>query len=213
MPAREGVLRFRGVLARFLLYGCAGWVLEVCFTGTSAALLRKDTHGTARTYLWMHPIYGATALGMEFLHDRLRFLPRALRALSYTAVIFGAEYITGWLLRRALGRCPWDYEQSGWSVKGLIRLDYFPYWYGAALAFEPVRETLLRVTSEALRQTPEFRHAVEHGEVLPPPHGGPTEVEAGATAATFQGALAAEHQEEDEPNIPLGADALPRKVR
>ncbi|MBN1206081.1 MAG: hypothetical protein JXB05_14280 [Myxococcaceae bacterium] len=180
------------MLSRFLLYGCAGWVLEVCFTGTGAALFRKDAHGTAKTYLWMHPIYGATALGLELLHDRLRSLPRPVRALAYTAVIFGAEFTTGWLLRRALGRCPWDYQQAGWSVKGLVRLDYFPFWYGAALLFEPAREVLLRITSEALRQTPELRHALAEGEALPPPRAGTAELEAGATAGAFQEALAAE---------------------
>lgn len=171
-------------------------MLEVCFTGTSAAIFQKDSHGTAKTYLWMHPIYGATALGLEFLHDRLRFLPRPIRALAYTAVIFGAEYATGWLLRRALGRCPWDYEQKGLSVKGLVRLDYFPFWYGAALMFEPAREMLLRVTSEALQQTPEFRHAVAQGDLLPLSQGGSVEVEAGAAGASFQGALAADQAQE-----------------
>jgi hypothetical protein len=161
--------------------------MEVCFTGVSAALFEHDRHGTAKTYLWMHPIYGATALGMEFLHDRLRFLPRPLRALAYTAVIFGAEFTTGWLLRKALGRCPWDYEQRGWSVKGLIRLDYAPFWYVAGLLFEPVREAFLRVTSEALRQTPEYRHAVENGAVAEPRHLTPvsTEQEAGEAADTY----------------------------
>ena len=185
-------------------------MLEVCFTGTSAAIFQKDSHGTAKTYLWMHPIYGATALGLEFLHDRLRFLPRPVRALAYTAVIFGAEYATGWLLRRALGRCPWDYT-SGWNVKGLVRLDYFPFWYGAALAFEPAREALLRVTSEALRQTPEFRQAVADGDVLAPRHQHRTEVEAGAVGTTFQGALAADKAEEQD-ELPLGANALPSPV-
>jgi hypothetical protein len=180
-------------------------VLEVCFTGTSRAIFRKDAHGTATTYLWMHPIYGATALGLEFLHDRLRFLPRPLRALAYTAVIFGAEYATGWLLRRSLGRCPWDYQAKGWSVKGLVRLDYFPFWYGAALLFEPAREVLLRVTSQALQQTPEFRHAVADGEVLPPAHTGHVEWEAGALGEGFQEALKSE-QAEDSPARPLGVD-------
>jgi len=185
-------------------------VVEVCFTGMTAALFQRDSHATAKTYLWMHPIYGATALGLEFLHDRLRFLPRPLRALAYTAVIFGAEFATGWLLRRALGRCPWDYQQKGWSVKGLVRLDYFPFWYGAALAFEPVRDGLLHITSEALRQTPEFSNAVDNGEVRPPPRAGSTEVEAGATAETFQQAVAADRAEAPQA-IVLGADApLPR---
>lgn len=187
-------------------------MLEVCFTGTSAAIFQKDSHGTAKTYLWMHPIYGATALGLEFLHDRLRFLPRPLRALAYTAVIFGAEYATGWLLRRALGRCPWDYTR-GWNVKGLVRLDYFPFWYGAALAFEPAREVLLRVTSEALRQTPEFRHAVAGGEVLSPSRAGTVETEAGTVGATFQGALAAEKAEDAVQGSALGAASVPTPTR
>ena len=162
--------------------------MEVCFTGLSAAVLEKDRQGTAKTFLWMHPIYGATALGLELLHDRLRFLPRPLRALAYTAVIFGAEFSTGWLLRRALGRCPWDYAQRGWSVKGLIRLDYAPFWYGVGLLFEPAREALLHVTSEALRHTPEYRHAVKDGTVppLPPSETLPAEQAAGQTADAFQ---------------------------
>lgn len=160
--------------------------MEVCFTGMGAAL-QRDSSATATTYLWMHPIYGATALGLEFLHDRLRFLPRPVRALAYTAVIFGAEFTTGWLLRKGLGRCPWDYSGHGWNVKGLIRLDYAPFWYVAGLLFEPVREAFLRVTSEALRQTPEYRHAMEAGSVAEPRHLVPvsTEQEAGETADTF----------------------------
>jgi hypothetical protein len=161
--------------------------MEVCFTGMGAALVQRDSSATAKTYLWMHPIYGATALGLEFLHDRLRFLPRPVRALAYTAVIFGAEFTTGWLLRKALGRCPWDYSGHGWNVKGLIRLDYAPFWYAAGLLFEPVREALLRVTSEALRQTPEYRHGMEDGVVSEPHHRGPVSIEqdAGEAAETF----------------------------
>jgi uncharacterized membrane protein len=48
----------RQLARKFALYGCAGWVLEVLFTGTKAALSR-DKKLAARTYLWMHPIYGS----------------------------------------------------------------------------------------------------------------------------------------------------------
>ena len=159
--------------------------MEVCFTGLGAALFKGDAHCTATTYLWMHPIYGATALGLELLHDRLRWLPRPLRALAYTAVIFGAEFATGWVLRKLLGRCPWDYAQNGWNVSGLIRLDYAPFWYGAALLFEPARQALLRVTSEALRQTPEYRHALADGSLPPPAPAASPEQAAGQAATTF----------------------------
>lgn len=125
------------MLARLLLYGCGGWVLEVGFTGLSA-LLRGDRQATARTYLWMHPIYGATALVLERLQRRLRGLPRPVRALACTATIYTVEYASGYLLRQVLGRCPWDYTGRGWNVQGLVRLDYAPLWYGAALLFEPV---------------------------------------------------------------------------
>src|SRR6218665_2165797 len=136
----------------------------------------------------MHPIYGATALGMEFLHDRLRFLPRPLPALAYAAVIFGAEFAAGWMLRKVLGRCPWDYEKRGWNVNGLIRLDYAPFWYVAGLLFEPAREALLRVTSEALRQTPEHRHPLQAPTVTHaprPPQAVAPEQDGGEAAEPF----------------------------
>ncbi|WP_141588073.1 MULTISPECIES: hypothetical protein [unclassified Myxococcus] len=177
------------MLSRFLVYGCVGWVLEVMFTGTGAAL-KKDRNATARTYLWMHPIYGGTALALEEVSARLKPLPRPLRALVYTGLIFGAEYGTGWLLKRLLGRCPWDYAPHRWSVHGLIRLDYAPAWYLTALLFEPVRDTLLHVTSEALRQTPEYRDAEAQGTL--PPTALPEEkpLEAGLVAARFESAQA-----------------------
>ncbi len=159
-------------------------MLEVLFTGAGAAL-RRDTSATAKTYLWMHPIYGGTALVMEEVSARLKPLPRPLRALAYTAIIYAAEYGTGWFLKRLLGRCPWDYSPHRWSVHGLIRLDYAPAWYLTALLFEPVRDALLHVTSEALRHTPEYREAEKAGEL--PPVACPEEeaVQAGVVAARF----------------------------
>ncbi|MBX5483074.1 MAG: putative ABC transporter permease [Myxococcaceae bacterium] len=129
------------MLRRFLLYGFAGWIVEVLFTGTLSAV-RRDRAGTARTYLWMHPIYGATALAMEWLSKRLRPLPWPVRGLAYTAVIYGAEYSSGWALKKILGRCPWDYSGSGKNVHGLVRLDYAPAWYALGLLFEPLRDSL-----------------------------------------------------------------------
>ncbi len=129
------------LLRRFLLYGVAGWVVEVLFTGTVSAL-KRDRSATAQTYLWMHPIYGATALGMEGLSRRMRrsSVPLPVRGLAYLAVIYGVEYASGWLLRKTLGKCPWDYSGSGRDVNGLIRLDYAPAWFALGLLFEPVSE-------------------------------------------------------------------------
>lgn len=131
------------MLRRFLLYGSAGWVLEVLFTGAGNAVLERDRAAPARTYLWMHPVYGLTALALERVRARLAKRPRAVRALAYTGVIYAAEYGSGWLLRRLLGRCPWDYADRGLNVHGLVRLDYAPAWYLAGLLFEPLHDRVL----------------------------------------------------------------------
>jgi hypothetical protein len=142
------------MLKRFLLYGCAGWVAEILFTGSASAALRRDPHARSHTYLWMHPIYGVTALGLEQVARALRRarVPRLLRAMLYVPLIYGAELSTGWLLCRTLGKCPWDYGDARASFRGLVRWDYAPAWYGAALAFEPLAESLGALRSGGLGQ-------------------------------------------------------------
>jgi uncharacterized membrane protein len=141
LTSSPGVPRFRQVLKRFLLYGAAGWVVETLFTGFASAI-RRDRSARANTYLWMHPIYGGTALALEQVRRRMPRAPRWARALAYVGVIYGAEYGSGWLLRKMLGRCPWDYSGHGRNVHGLIRLDYAPAWYALALLFEPLQASL-----------------------------------------------------------------------
>jgi uncharacterized membrane protein len=125
---------------KFALYGCAGWVLEVLFTGTKAAFSR-DPKLAARTYLWMHPIYGAAGLALEAVHRRLRNRSRLTRAAAALGVIYATEYGSGVALRRVLGDCPWRY-QEGMHLHGLVRLDYAPYWLAAAVGFEWARDVL-----------------------------------------------------------------------
>lgn len=131
---------YRQLARKFTFYGCAGWVLEVLFTGTKAALSR-DKKLAARTYLWMHPIYGAAGLTLEELHRRLAGRSRVTRALASLGVIYATEYASGAALRRVLGEAPWRYR-NGMHLHGLVRLDYAPYWLGAALAFEWLRDGL-----------------------------------------------------------------------
>ena len=45
---------------RFLIFGCLGWCIEILWTGFHSLLL-GDGALTAKTYLWMFPIYGAVA--------------------------------------------------------------------------------------------------------------------------------------------------------
>ena len=115
--------------------------MEVCFTGMGAALLERDPHGTAKTYLWMHPIYGAAGLTLEAVHRKLEGRSRLTRALASLGVIYATEYTAGAALRRVLGACPWAYRE-GRHLHGLVRLDYAPFWLAAAVGFEWFRDAL-----------------------------------------------------------------------
>ena len=51
--------------------------------------------------------------------------------------IFIGEFFTGSLLRK-MDACPWDYSDAPLNIRGLIRLDYAPLWFGAGLLFEKI---------------------------------------------------------------------------
>jgi uncharacterized membrane protein len=127
--------------------------MEIVFTAACGAFGEKDRSLRGETYLWMLPIYGAGGLLLEELQERLTpHVPRPLRAVAYVGAIYSIEYGSGLLLRRLLGVCPWDYEDRGVNVDGLIRLDFAPFWFGAALAFEPVRSGVKRaLVADTLR--------------------------------------------------------------
>ncbi len=128
-----------GLLERFFLYGALGWCVEILFTGLHAAIFRRDRSATGKTYLWMLPIYGGAALALERIHGVLAPVGWPGRVVVYLLVIYAAELASGHVLRRVLGRCPWDYGTSRWSIAGLIRLDYAPFWLLLGVLFEPLQ--------------------------------------------------------------------------
>lgn len=127
---------------RFIIYGLVGWVAETLFTGLGS-LLKGDLTMHAWTYIWMFPIYGLMIL-LEPVHDRIRNLPVVFRGGVYTVIIFGIEYLTGWILRELIGRCPWDYGTGPYIIDGLINLSFIPVWFIGGLAFEKLHDFLIR---------------------------------------------------------------------
>lgn len=123
------------MFTRFVIYGALGWLVEIVWTGLGS-VLRRDPRLRAQTYLWMFPIYGGGALVLEGLHLGIAGWPWWGRGLIWAAAIFAIEYVTGAVLRRATGHCPWDYSGTPFSVNGLIRLDYLPAWFVLGLLFE-----------------------------------------------------------------------------
>jgi uncharacterized membrane protein len=137
------------MLTRFTMYGIFGWAVEIVWTalGSTISGKQKGWRFEGTTYLWMFPIYGLLAPLYEPVHHALRHRAWPLRAAAYGLGFLGVEYLSGWLIRRLTGTCPWDYSgRARWHVRGLIRLDYGPAWAALGLLLEPVHDSLVRLT-------------------------------------------------------------------
>lgn len=107
--------------------------MEIIFTALDS-LRRRDFKLKGTTSLYMFPIYGMAALLTPLFH-LMKGKPVISRGLTYAGVIFTGEYISGSLLTKKT-LCPWDYHRSKWNIKGIVRLDYLPFWAIAGLLFE-----------------------------------------------------------------------------
>ena len=120
------------MMQRLLVCACMGVTMEVCFTGLKRVIYERDWNATGTTYLWMIPAYGLGGLAAFWLRANLAvwcFVPVAVFG------VYLGEYLTGWLLWRFIGRCPWRYD-TGWTdSRGFIRLDYAPLWGLASLGY------------------------------------------------------------------------------
>jgi uncharacterized membrane protein len=131
---------------RFVLYGLGGWCGEILFTALTDSIPRRDWRLAGTTYLWMFPIYGLLAVFYEPAHHFIRGYPLLVRALIWSLGFTAVELVTGWLIERVSGRCPWDYSQKRFAINAYIRWDFFPVWAIIGLALEPVHDFLVRLT-------------------------------------------------------------------
>lgn len=119
--------------------------MEIIFTGIGSGVLKNDLKLTASTYLWMFPIYGM-AVFFEPLHNNIRDMFWLIRGMIWAGLILIIEYLTGFVLELLIGVCPWNYGNIGFSLDGLIRLDYIPFWFIAGLIFEKIHDLLESLT-------------------------------------------------------------------
>ena len=127
----------------FFICGLAGWCMEIVFT-SFGTFLHGDPRLLGQTSLWMFPIYGMAAL-IDPIYEKIKYWPFLLRGCFYATSIMLGEFLSGSLLR-FLGVCPWDYSGTPYNIAGIVRLDYFPFWVVAGLAFE----VLLRFLDERI---------------------------------------------------------------
>lgn len=119
----------------FLKCGIAGWCMEVIWTGIQN-INNRDKRLMCTTSLLMFPIYGMAAF-IKPMGKALQKRNFVVRGTIYTVCIYITEFATGSILKKR-DMCPWDYSNSKYNVKGLIRLDYAPAWFGAGLLFEKI---------------------------------------------------------------------------
>ncbi len=133
----------------FFLFGAAGICTEIFFTA-SQNLFQAYASGTmpdwslaGKSYIWMFPIYGSASIILDLLMPHLSKLKFVFRLPLYPVGIFVVEYITGWLLELATGRCPWEYH-SPYAIHGYINLAYTPLWMLFGIVLELIYNTLQR---------------------------------------------------------------------
>lgn len=127
------------MIKRFLLYGFAGWCMEIIWTGIGT-LMTGDMRLWGFTNLWMFFIYGS-AVFLEPINDIISDWAWPVRGILWVVIIWGIEYTSGLIVSNIIGSRPWIYS-GPYAVEGLIRLDYAPAWFIAGLVFEKIHHTL-----------------------------------------------------------------------
>jgi hypothetical protein len=133
------------MLLRVVLFSCIGVAFEVVFTALLEYPDKKDVRLMGYSYIWMFPIYALIPFFMGFLYPRFGPWVLPARLGLYVAILLAVEYATGWLIRKATGKCPWEDNYYGrkWAIHGLIRLDFIPSWALACYLFERIYVALL----------------------------------------------------------------------
>lgn len=119
----------------FAKCGLIGWCIEIIFTAMGT-FLQGDFHLTGHTSLWMFPIYGMAVFIIP-VHKKIYNWPTILRGLIYGLMILSGEFFTGSLLQ-FFHICPWDYSGKMLAFHGVIRFDYFPFWFSVGLIYEQI---------------------------------------------------------------------------
>lgn len=121
------------VIIGTIFFASFGILTEVLFRSGKdvfLGLIKKEKINWAlptTIYAWMIPIYGSAFVLFRIFYDMFADIGFIIQILIVTGSIFVIEYLSGFLLKKLTGKCPWEYSK-GLHVHGLIRLDYAPFW-------------------------------------------------------------------------------------
>jgi uncharacterized membrane protein len=129
------------ILLKFYLFGSLGFTTEILFTAVSDNFARfgldlpLDLKLQGNSYIWMFFIYGLASFLVPIANKILSNYHLLMRVFLIALGIFAVEFITGFILDKTTGHCPWEYH-TRWNVMGYIRLDYLPAWMFFAFILE-----------------------------------------------------------------------------
>jgi uncharacterized membrane protein len=130
----------------FFIFAFFGVGIEIIFTALKGLFNRTQNKEqkwglVGFSSIWMFPIYGSIAFLFPPVYQLIFAWNIVFRMLIYAIAIFSVEFLSGFVLEKVLGRCPWQYE-SKLSLGGYIRLDYLPYWMAFGLITEFIYKVL-----------------------------------------------------------------------
>lgn len=126
-----------GLLPRLYIYAIHGYVCEILFTAIYDFIAsNRDWRLRGVSSVWALFIYGVAMLGVEYMYLSLRLqCGFIVRSLLYTFWVYLCEFSSGWILK-CFGACPWDYSHFKYNYKGLVTLEYAPFWFIGCILLE-----------------------------------------------------------------------------
>lgn len=118
---------------RILKFATLGVATEIVFTAGCDVVnsLKEGQKVNLKlkgfSYIWMFPIYGLIPILGDYLLPFIQSYFFLLRWFIIGLIILLIEYLSGWIIQKLTGRCPWHYE-TGLHVHHLIRIDFLPFW-------------------------------------------------------------------------------------
>ena len=142
---------------RLYFWGVHGVFAEVLFTAAWDLFASEESSWSliGQSSAWSFLTYGlGTFLLAEPIYRYLvsRCVPLPIRLIVYVLATYAWEFSSGAVLSQ-LGACPWDYSGFTFNYKGLITLEYAPFWAMAGACFE-----LILSVMNSVETIPRWRH-------------------------------------------------------
>ena len=95
-----------------------GITMEVFWTSILTSIKTKNPRLTGETHLWMFPIYAVIPFLYIFVLAQFPATNIFIKGIIYTLGFYLLEFISGFLIKKAVGVSPWNYENYSIKIFG-----------------------------------------------------------------------------------------------